>query len=199
MKKIIISLAVSSLLLIACESKSTGSANTSITEKDTLQTTKSQTDTSGLKGSGLGSLTANQLKEIVNRYIQLKNAFTTDDSHAAMQAGNLLKTAFTDFDKSSLTTGQISSFNDIAEGALEHAEHISKNEGNLKHQREHFKLLSQDIYDLVKEFGTTQVLYKDYCPMYDKGSYWLSEIKSIKNPYYGKAMSSCGTVEEELK
>ena len=45
------------------------------------------------------------------------------------------------------------------------------------------------------------MIYKDFCPMYNdnKGAIWLSESKEIKNPYFGKSMSTCGTVKEELK
>jgi hypothetical protein len=62
-------------------------------------------------------------------------------------------------------------------------------------------MLSKDMYDLVKAFGAGQTLYKDFCPMYNdnKGAIWLSESKEIKNPYYGKSMSSCGSMKEELK
>lgn len=44
-------------------------------------------------------------------------------------------------------------------------------------------------------------MYKDFCPMYNngKGAFWLSETKEIKNPYLGKAMPTCGTIQEELK
>ena len=62
-------------------------------------------------------------------------------------------------------------------------------------------MLSKDVYDLVKAFGGGQVLYKNFCPMYNdkKGAIWLSETKTIKNPYYGKKMLTCGSVQEELK
>jgi hypothetical protein len=62
-------------------------------------------------------------------------------------------------------------------------------------------MLSQDMYDLVKSFDGTQTLYKDFCPMANdnKGAFWISEIKEIKNPYLGKKMSTCGEVKEEIK
>jgi hypothetical protein len=92
-------------------------------------------------------------------------------------------------------------YKDVEDDAKEHAEHIGANAGNIKHQREHFDMLSKDIYDLVKAFGGGRVLYKDFCPMYNdkKGAIWLSESKTIKNPYYGKSMSTCGSVQEEMK
>ena len=61
--------------------------------------------------------------------------------------------------------------------------------------------MSEDIYDLVKAFGGGRSLYHDHCPMYNekKGAMWLSEMKEVKNPYFGSGMPTCGTVEEVIK
>ena len=131
----------------------------------------------------------------------MKNAFTEDNSTGAATAGKKLEAAFKNFDKSSLTAAQKKTYEDVEADAREHAEHIGANGGNIEHQREHFELLSKDIYDLVKAFGAGQVLYRDFCPMYNngKGAFWLSETKEIKNPYFGKSMPTSGTIKEELK
>jgi len=141
------------------------------------------------------------IKEIVRAYLQMKNAFTEDNSTGAATAGKLLETVFKNFDKSGLTLAQKKTYEDVEADAREHAEHIGKNSGNIAHQREHFELLSKDFYDLIKTFGSGQVLYKDFDPMYNKGkgAYWLSEIKEIKNPYMGKAMLTSGSIKEEIK
>lgn len=141
------------------------------------------------------------IKEIVSNYLQLKNAFTKDNTNDAATAGKALETTLKNFDKSALTAEQKKTFDDIESDAIEHAEHIGANAGKIAHQREHFDMLSKDVYDLVKAFGAGQTLYKDFCPMYNdnKGAIWLSETKEIKNPYYGKSMSTCGSMKEELK
>ena len=77
-----------------------------------------------------------------------------------------------------------------------------KTRDNIDHQREHFTMMSEDIYDLVRAFGGGQALYHDHCPMYNKdngGAMWLSETKEVKNPYFGSEMPKCGTVEEVIK
>ena len=141
------------------------------------------------------------IKEIVNTYLQLKNAFAKDNTNDAATAANTLGSTFKNFDKATLSASQKKFFEDIEDDANEHAEHIGKNGGKIEHQREHFEMLSKDIYDLVKAFGSNQVLYKDFCPMYNKGkgAFWISETKEIKNPYLGKAMPTCGTIKEEIK
>ncbi|TAK35388.1 MAG: DUF3347 domain-containing protein [Saprospiraceae bacterium] len=145
---------------------------------------------------------ASPLKEILSGYLLVKNAFTADKTADAAAAGKALEATFKGFNKAALTAEQKKAFDEIAEDATEHAEHIGANGGKIEHQREHFALLSKDIYDLVKAFGSAgQPLYQDFCPMYDdgKGAIWLSETKDIKNPYYGKKMLTCGKMKEEIK
>lgn len=150
---------------------------------------------------GKDSNLAASTKEIVEQYLRLKNALATDKPKEAATAGTTLEAAFKKFDKKRLSVAQKKVYDDLEDDAREHAEHISANGGNIAHQREHFVMLSKDMYDLVKAFGSNQVLYKDFCPMYNgkKGAIWLSEAKGIKNPYFGKQMLTCGTVQEEIK
>jgi len=95
----------------------------------------------------------------------------------------------------------LKAWEDISADAKEMAEHIGENPDKLAHQREHFVMLSKDIYDLVKAFGSEQVLYKVFDSMSDdgKGAFWLSNTKEVKNPYMGKAMLNSGTIQEEIK
>lgn len=141
------------------------------------------------------------INEIIEHYLQLKNSLVSDNTKGASAFGKEMFDAMEKLDKSFLTADQKKIYVDIEEDAKEHAEHIGENEGNIEHQREHFDMLSNDLYDLVKEFGSGQVLYKDFCPMYNdkKGAIWLSESKDIKNPYLGKKMVTCGTIKEEIK
>jgi len=200
MKNIIIGIAIVAITLAACNNtgnKSTASQNSSKNTQATSQTDNATKTTS----SAMDTKNPVSIKVIVSTYLQLKNAFTRDNTMDAATAGTKLEAAFKSFDKTSLTAIQKKTFEDVEDDAREHAEHIGKNGGNIAHQREHFELLSKDIYDLVKSFGGGQVLYKDFCPMYNnkKGAFWLSETKEIKNPYLGKAMPTCGIIKEEIK
>ncbi len=199
MKKIIFGITISAIAFTACNSdKSKSDINQNNMTKDT-STARSQTnDTTAVIKEAKATVS---IKEIVNNYLQLKNVFTKDNSTDAATAGTTLEAAFTNFDNTSLAADQKKTFEDIADDAREHAEHIGKNGGNIAHQREHFEMLSKDMYDLVKAFGGGQVLYKDFCPMYNKGkgAFWISETKEIKNPYLGKDMPTCGVVKETMK
>lgn len=190
MKTLIYSSAFSLLFLAAC---SNGGNKTQSTTTSDSTSNKAVASEPSEKGT---STTA-----ILGSYLRLKTALIADNDKDAATAGNEMVTAFAGFDKKSLTPEQDKAYTDIYDDAKEHAEHIGANAGNIVHQREHFDMLSKDMYDLVKLLGTNQPLFVDHCPMYNnkKGAIWLSEVKDIKNPYLGKAMPTCGTVKEQLR
>lgn len=135
-------------------------------------------------------------QKIVTDYMALKDALVATSKDEAAKAGKQLEASLRNFDVSGYTAEQQKELKDIIDDAKEHAEHISRSE--MDHQREHFKTLSKDIIDLVAITGTETTLYQQFCPMYDKGSAWLSKEKEIKNPYYGSKMLSCGKVQKEI-
>ena len=141
---------------------------------------------------------SDNVNDIISSYINLKNKLTSDDSKGAAEKGKMLLASFNKFDTKKLDAKQKKEYLDIADDAKENAEHIGDNAGKLDHQREHFVLLSKDINDLIKMFGSNKKLYQDYCPMADegKGAIWISEIKEIKNPYQGAKMLTCGSVKK---
>ena len=201
MKNIIIGIAIAATTLAACNSNSNKSTENQSSKNDTNQVKQKTDNLTEVAPSVEETKSAVSIKEIVIAYLQLKNAFTEDNTTAAATAGTTLETSFKTFNKTALSADQMKIFEDVEDDAREHAEHIGKNGGNIAHQREHFEILSKDMYDLVKTFGGGQALYKDFCPMYNnnKGAFWISETKEIKNPYLGKAMPTCGTIKEEMK
>lgn len=188
----IINVALAAISLTACNSGS-NNADESNAVGTAVTPTEQQTNNTETTGT-------TPISEIVDNYLQLKNALANDNASEAASAGDAIADAMKNFDKSSLTPEQMTVYEDVEDDAIEHAGHIGTNAGNMEHQREHFEILSKDMYDLVKTFDGGQSLYLDYCPMYNnnKGASWLSETKEISNPYLGKAMPSCGEVKEEI-
>ncbi len=141
------------------------------------------------------------INEVLSGYLQLKNALAGDNGKDAAAGANSMSEALKKIDKTAFSAEQKKVYDEVGDDVKEHAEHIGENAGKIAHQREHFDMMSKDMYDLVKAFGGGQTLYKDYCPMYNdgKGAIWISEAKEIKNPYLGKKMPTCGTVKEEIK
>ena len=144
---------------------------------------------------------AASIKEIVGHYLHIKNALVNDNGSEAAAGAKAMGNVINKFDKSLLTSEQKKEYDAIEEDLKEHAEHIGKNADNIKHQRSHFSMMSEDVYDLAKAFGAGRALFHDHCPMFNenKGAMWLSETKEIHNPYLGAEMPTCGSVEELIK
>lgn len=135
-------------------------------------------------------------EKILTDYLALKDALVGDNKSGAENLGAILAGSLKEFDVTSYPATQQSELKEILEDAIEHAEHIAKSA--IDHQREHFKILSKDIMDLVAITGTEMKLYQQFCPMYEGGSTWLSASNEIRNPYYGSAMLTCGKVQKEI-
>lgn len=200
MKKVIIGMALIAITAASCNN---GSDTTS--EKNTNKDSIGQANNSSDKDAGTSNSTntnvSGSMQEMVSQYLQMKNALASDNGKDAATAGNTFVESMGKMDKTNLSVDKKKIWNDLSDDAKEMAEHIGKNAGDIEHQREHFDMLSKDMYDMVKAFGAGQTLYNDYCPMYNnkKGATWLSETKEIKNPYLGKKMPTCGEVKEEIK
>ncbi len=150
--------------------------------------------------SAAGDNTAASMKDMVGQYLQIKNALVNDNGEEAATAGNAFVASMGKMEKTTMAPEKVKIWEDLSESAKEMAGHIGMNHGKIDHQREHFDMLSKDMYDMVTAFGTDQTLYVAHCPMFNKnkGADWLSETKEIKNPYYGKEMLTCGKIKEEI-
>ena len=197
MKTFIIGITIIALSASACNSGSNASdKNTKIAD-----TTKPSSTSANAGNNAPDSKVDASMKEMVAQYLQIKNALVNDNGMEAASAGNAYVESMSKMDKNSLAAEKKKKWDDLADDAKEMAEHIGKNGDKIAHQREHFDMLSKDMYDMVKTFGAGQTLYNDFCPMYNNkvGATWLSETKEIKNPYLGKSMPTCGSVKEEIK
>jgi len=214
MKKIIFSAIVMAFVLFSCnqetkETSTTAIEPSGITEPTTETAAQIPTEadsSTSLMTEAIPKETATKvatvekfsIQQIVNNYLSIKNALAKDNASGAAKASKTLNATLKTTKANAIEGNNKKTFMDIAETAKEHAEHIGDNGNNIEHQREHFALLSKDMNDLIKTFGSTAKLYQDFCPMYDngKGAYWISEFKEIKNPYYGAGMLTCGSVKK---
>lgn len=195
MKHLFLGLIASSILaLTACN------GNTEKKAASTEQTSAPVTETIPSDNSTENAEQGN-FSELFSHYQHLTFALSSDNDKEAANASKGMLEALSKIKSDGFSAEDKTTYEDIAADIKEHAEHISDNVGNIAHQREHLVMLSKDFYDIAKTFGTDKPLYKVFCPMYDdnKGAYWLSDSKEIKNPYYGEDMLTCGEVQEELK
>jgi hypothetical protein len=198
MKKLIFGLAIAATLIAACNNTNN---NTSVSQNRTNSSLSNSPTDNPETSSAPNAVGTFSINEIVSQYLQIKNGLANDNGNDAANAGKAYVESISKMDKTFLTAEKIKIWDDISANAKEMAEHIGENPDKLEHQREHFVILSSDMYDLVKTFGSEQVLYKVFDSMANdgKGAFWLSETKEIKNPYMGRAMLTSGSIQEEIK
>ncbi|HEY5689668.1 MAG TPA: efflux RND transporter periplasmic adaptor subunit [Yeosuana sp.] len=153
------------------------------------------------KNLGISQKAKDALNPIFTKYLKLTDALTGDNLEEAKKDGaNLLKAV--EGINMSLFTGEphkvwMEISTDL-KSSLQHIEHF-KTLGEL---RKSFNQISESIITMEIAFKpNNETLYVLHCPMANnnKGGDWLSASKDVKNPYYGKAMLTCGEVSKEIK
>ena len=126
---------------------------------------------------------AQNTSDLLNKYINVKNALVNTNSKEA-------NTAINTFYEAVKSENNFTQKSDLL-GATEKLSKAS----SIEKQRAVFNDVSTIMWKLVKSSDkVNQSVYYQYCPM--KKSYWLSYEKDIKNPYYGSSMLTCGKVAE---
>ncbi len=153
------------------------------------------------KKAEINPLFKKQLTTVYKAYLPMKNAFVKSDSDEVSKTAEQLLSALT---KTNM---------ELLEGEahimwMSRLENMKNSLGkitgshDLSGQREAFAAFNQAFYQAVKDFGLNEVTaFYQYCPMAvnQKGAYWISEIKEIRNPYFGEEMLTCGETREILK
>ena len=129
---------------------------------------------------------------VLNSYLQLKDAFVQSDMEKVKNASNILLKDLEKIKNSSLTETQKEHI-----GSIDEVLNTIFNAADLENQRANFVVLNEGIIQFAMNMGTLNPpFYVQKCPManQNKGALWLSKSKEIKNPYYGDAMLTCGSV-----
>ena len=69
---------------------------------------------------------------------------------------------------------------------------------DLSRQRQVYSSLSERMYQLMKAADPSSPVYYQHGPMANgsKGANWLSRQSTIRNPYFGSKMLTCGSTVE---
>lgn len=142
----------------------------------------------------------NQLKAVFDNYFAVKDALVKTDGNTASIKATELLSAINTVKMETLTTDEHTVWMKVLKTIKEDAEHIADTK-DAEHQRDHFNTLSKNFYDLIKVSKQETPTYLLHCPMANegKGADWLSKENTVKNPYYGSMMLSCGKVVETIK
>jgi hypothetical protein len=128
---------------------------------------------------------------LLQAYYDIKCALVNGDARTAMEKSGALANAST-----AANSDKATPFDTYIINMQASARKIS-GANDLVTQRVYFAALSSDMYALLKCYQLSkEPVYRFYCPM--KKVYWLSNVQTINNPYYGRAMLTCGSVTETI-
>ncbi|MDT7827249.1 efflux RND transporter periplasmic adaptor subunit [Pricia sp. S334] len=142
-----------------------------------------------------------QLKEVFEGYTLLKDALVADNADKAQSSAKEIGESLAKVDMKLLEEEKAHNHWMTLQKEIKASSSAIANASEIAEQRNHFKHLSAHMISSVQLFGIDQTVYTNYCPMADsnKGAYWLSLEKEIRNPYYGEAMLTCGEVKATLQ
>ncbi len=127
---------------------------------------------------------------LVQPYLTLKDELVRSDAKAATATAKEMLVLLSDkkyaFSKSNLKSL---------------LESIQKTD-DIEEQRELFRLISNEMIQWASSTqSVSSKLYVQFCPMANnnKGAKWLSSEEQIRNPFYGDAMLTCGSVVEVIE
>jgi copper chaperone CopZ len=135
----------------------------------------------------------NTLDAVFDTYFAINDALVKTNAATATAKAKELLNALKALKIESLKTEEQTAVTKVMPLIMEDAKGISETM-DIVEQRETFKMLSKDMHELIPIYDPQETIYYQYCPMQDAN--WLSMDKTIKNPYYGSKMLSCGSTME---
>lgn len=141
-----------------------------------------------------------QVQNIYNAYLQIKTALVAGKSNKAGASATATVKLIKEFDVTGVPVDQIKAYQMHSAAIMERSASIAGTQ-DIKVQRDLFAPLSENVYELVKNYGADKPVYQEHCPMaFDgKGASWLSNEVIIRNPYFGDQMLECGEVTNVIK
>lgn len=144
-----------------------------------------------------------QLGGVVSQYLSLKDKLVNDNSDIQSNVKSLQQ-SLKKVDMSLVMEDAHNVWMEALKSMNKELKLLSK-AVNIDEQRTIFLTISKSLADATQKLGVkmkdSSTLYIQFCPMAndDKGGYWLSGEKEIKNPYFGSKMLKCGEVKQEIK
>lgn len=141
---------------------------------------------------------------MLNAYFGLKDALVAGDTANASAAALTLALTADSLKVNEITgdsTGVIKETALNFTGTIKSSAQALASEKDIKNKRREFEMIADAIWSLTRTVRYEgRKVYWQYCPMAfnNKGAYWMSNERDIKNPYFGSEMLNCGSVEDSL-
>jgi Cu(I)/Ag(I) efflux system membrane fusion protein len=145
-----------------------------------------------------------QLGEVLSRYLLLKDAFVDSNEQDVEAAARKTLEALNKVDMTLLKGDAHNQWMKLQKPVKDNLNGIIQMKG-IEMKRSHFSIVSDKLSEAINQFGVhsteTSALYLEFCLMAfnNKGAYWISDSKEIRNPYFDNAMLTCGEVTEIIK
>ena len=143
-----------------------------------------------------------QLNNAVNEYLKVKDGFFASDAFKVDKSAKSMKSALEKVDMKLLEGDEHMAWMDMLKMINFTIDKVMKGK-NIDEKRVGFRDLSKYISNSIEKFGikSDKTLYLEFCPMADdnRGAYWISASREIKNPYFGEQMPTCGEVKKTYK
>ena len=164
-------------------------------------TAKQKEASTEIDKSKVSSQFKKQLQAVYDAYLEMKNAFVESSSKQVASNASAIKKTLQNVNMELLKGDAHMAWMDQLKVINSTIDAISKST-DISQQRAEFAAFNEAFYQSIKQFGLHgETAYYQYCPMAnsDKGAYWLSETKEIRNPYFGEDMLGCGETRETLE
>ncbi|MFC4095266.1 efflux RND transporter periplasmic adaptor subunit [Euzebyella saccharophila] len=138
-----------------------------------------------------------QFVKALPSYLELKDALVAGDAEkvsAFAKATSEKMKAITQTNLDKMLKSHLSK-------SIEMLDAIADN-SDLENHRNHFVVLNENLVAIAMNLESIDnTLYVQKCPMANnnKGAVWLSMQEEIRNPYYGDAMLTCGSVIDSVQ
>lgn len=142
----------------------------------------------------------NGLEKVYSHYFAIKDALINGDADQAAHFAQALVDAL-DAVKLENTDAKAYSHFIKQRVAIKAASADIAGTPKISKQRTQFSVLSDKMYALMQSYKPAYPVYLSYCPMFNNGdgANWISKENTIRNPYYGSRMMTCGKIKETLK
>jgi Cu(I)/Ag(I) efflux system membrane fusion protein len=141
---------------------------------------------------------------LLTAYDGLKDALVASDTTKASAAARELRVAADSLKVSEIhgdSTGALKETAKVYASTISSSAHALTMEPNITAKRKEFEMIADALYNLTRTVRYDgQKLYWQFCPMAfdNKGAYWISNEREIRNPYFGNEMLECGSVQDSL-
>ncbi len=143
-----------------------------------------------------------QLAQSIKSYLKLKDAFVASDEKQVILEAKKVLNSLNSVDMNLLNKQNHILWMKLYKPLKDNLNGMIEMKG-IEMKRIHFSSLSDAFTEVLDTFPiqTSTKLYQEFCPMAfdNKGAYWISADKEIKNPYLGDAMLTCGEVKRVFK